>query len=222
MNSACKSLIHIVAVVITSSVLLCFPLNSLAEESVPLPDGSNLLLPQKCPVCGMMIGGASGPPVAVTYENGHVTGFAGLAAAVFKDGHVVGFEGARCLFIYNSLPQKFNINIGDIKHQFVTDFVSKKLIDLTDAFLVLGSQVKGPMGYDLIAFSSKKEAGDFALKYDGKWIVQLHEIPKPIGSQENKPSIKPTKNVPSDDKSQKTSNPQENKPPAGKHGHDMH
>ena len=55
----------------------------------------------------MMIGGTSGPPVAVTYENGHVTGFAGVAAAVFKDGHVVGFEGARCLFIYNSLPQKF-------------------------------------------------------------------------------------------------------------------
>ena len=58
------------------------------------------------------------------------------------------------------------------------------------------------MGYDLIAFSSKKEAGDFALKYDGKWIVQLHEIPKPIGSQENKPKIEPTKKAPSDGNSQ--------------------
>lgn len=222
MNSACKSLIHIIAVVFISSALLYFPLNCSAEESVRLPDGSNLLLPQKCPVCGMMIGGASGPPVAVTYENGHVTGFAGVAAAVFKDGHVVGFEGARCLFIYNSLPQKFNIDIGDISHQFVTDFVSKKLIDLTDAFLVLGSPIKGPMGYDLIAFSSKEEAGNFALKYDGKWIVQLHEIPKPPGSQEKGASVKPAENVPSDGKSQKTPNPQENKLPAGKHGHGVH
>ncbi|MGC8605253.1 MAG: nitrous oxide reductase accessory protein NosL [Desulfomonilaceae bacterium] len=183
MNRACKSLIHFIGVVITSSVLSCFPLNSVAEESVRLPDGSNLLLPQKCPVCGMMIGGASGPPVAVTYENGHVAGFAGVAAAVFKDGHVVGFEGARCLFIYNSLPQKFNIDIGDISHQFVTDFVSKKLIDLSAAYLVLGSKVKGPMGYDLIAFTSKDNAADFARKYDGKWIVQLHEIPKSVPKQ---------------------------------------
>ncbi|MCL5125985.1 MAG: nitrous oxide reductase accessory protein NosL [Deltaproteobacteria bacterium] len=173
-----RSFNHIVSVYVAFLIFGCFPTTSVAEDSVKLPDGSILALPQKCPVCGMMIGGPSGPSVAVTYKNGHITGFEGVAAAVFKDGHVVGFEGARCLFIYNCLPKKFNVDINDIAHQYVTDFVSKELINLSEAYLVLGSQVKGPMGYDLIAFTNKDNAADFARKYDGKWIVQLHEIPK--------------------------------------------
>lgn len=50
------------------------------------------------------------------------------------------------------------------------------LIDLPRAFLVLGSNLKGPMGYDLIAFNNRDEAAKFAYENDGKWIVQLHEI----------------------------------------------
>lgn len=97
-------------------------------------------------------------------------GFHGVAAAVFKDGHVIGFEGARCLFIYNSVSEKYNVSVADIAHQYVTDFVSKKMIDLPQAFLVLGSNVKGPMGYDLIPFANRDEAAKFASENDGKWI----------------------------------------------------
>ncbi len=141
-----------------------------------LPDGSKLDLSQKCPVCGMLVGGKEGEGGTVTYKDGRITGFHGAAAAVFKDGRVVGFEGARCLFIYNSVPQKYNVNVEDIAHQYVTDFVTKKMIELPKAFLVLGSEVKGPMGYELIAFETMEAAAKFASENDGKWIVQLHEI----------------------------------------------
>jgi len=162
---------------LTAAVIsMFFPSVSNAADFLQLPDGAKVDLATKCPVCGMEIGGKDGQGVTVTYKDGRVVGFAGVAAAVFKDGHVVGFEGARCLFIYNSVPEKYNVNVPDIAHQYVTDFVSKKMIDLSKAFLVLGSNVKGPMGYDLIAFANKEEAARFASGNDGKWIVQLHEV----------------------------------------------
>jgi nitrous oxide reductase accessory protein NosL len=153
-----------------------FPLASNAADLLTLPDGSKFDLTRKCPVCGMVIGGKDAQGVTVTYKDGRVVGFGGVAAAVFKNGHVAGFEGARCLFVYNSVPEKYNVNVADIAHQYVTDFVSKKMIELSKAFLVLGSNVKGPMGYELIPFSNRDEAAKFASENDGKWIVQLHEV----------------------------------------------
>jgi nitrous oxide reductase accessory protein NosL len=152
------------------------PLNLEAAEFLLLPDGAKVDLSQKCPVCGMVVGGKEGEGVTVTFKDGRVVGFGGVASAVFKDGHVVGFEGARCLFIYNSVPEKYDVKVADIEHQYVTDFVSKKMIELPKAFLVLGSNVKGPMGYELIPFANRDEAAKFASENDGKWVVQLHEV----------------------------------------------
>ncbi len=168
----------VIPVLLTSIILSLLSMIAVAAEIIELPDGSKLDLTQKCPVCGMIVGGKEGQGVTLTYKDGRVAGFHGVAAAVFKDGHVVGFEGARCLFIYNSVPEKYNVNVADIAHQHVTDFVSKKMIELSKAFLVLGSNVKGPMGYELIPFANKDEAAKFASQNDGKWIVQLHEVIK--------------------------------------------
>jgi copper chaperone NosL len=161
---------------LVSAIVTAFPGTVGAAELLQLPDGSKLDLTQKCPVCGMVIGGKDSQGVTLNYKDGRVVGFGAAAAAVFKDGHVVGFEGARCLFIYNSVPEKYNVTVADIAHQYVTDFVSKKMIELPRAFLVLGSKVKGPMGYELIPFTNIDEAAKFASANDGKWIVQLHEV----------------------------------------------
>lgn len=103
-------------------------------------------------------------------------GFAGVAAAVFKDGKVVAFEGARCLFIYNTIPKRFGIDVGNIVHRYVTDFKSGKIVDASNAFLVMGSDVKGPMGIDLIPFLDKKEADKFSEERHGKRVVQLGTV----------------------------------------------
>jgi nitrous oxide reductase accessory protein NosL len=169
-----------------SAIITVFAGTAAAAEFLQLPDGSKLDLAKKCPVCGMMIGGKEVRGATVTYKDGKVVGFGGAAAAVFKDGHVVGFEGARCLFIYNSVPEKFKVRVADIARQYVTDYTSKRMIELTKAFLVLGSKVKGPMGYDLIPFANKDEAAKFASENDGKWIVQLHEVNKAAQAQGGK------------------------------------
>jgi nitrous oxide reductase accessory protein NosL len=141
-----------------------------------LPDGAKVDLAVPCPVCGMTVGGVLGAGATYSYLDDKVLGFAGVAAVVFKDGHTVGFEGARCLFIYNKVPKRFDINVADITHRFVTDFTTRKMIDVTSAFLVLGSTVRGPMGFDLIPFSNKEEAEKFEAEYNGKRLVQLQTV----------------------------------------------
>jgi hypothetical protein len=129
----------------------------------------------------MPVGGELAGAVTHAYRDGRLVGFAGLAAAVFKDGHVVGFEGARCLFIYNTIPKRFGIDVDNIVRRFVTDFKSGRLIDANRAYLVLGSDAKGPMGYDLIPFSAKEDADKFSDEHAGKRVVQLGTVvPKDV------------------------------------------
>jgi nitrous oxide reductase accessory protein NosL len=168
----------VVAVTMLSMVVLTTGSfsKSWAEGFIDLPNGSKLGLSAKCPVCGMAVGGGLESSATYAYRDGNLIGFGGAAAAVFKDGKVVAFEGARCLFIYNTIPKRFGINVEDVVHRYVTDFNTKKLIDANRAVLVLGSSMKGFMGYDLVAFSTKEEAEKFKSQYGGKRIVELGTV----------------------------------------------
>lgn len=149
-----------------------------------LPDGSTLKLGSTCPVCGMKVGGDLEAPAIYAYTDGNLTGFAGVAAAVFKDGKVVGFDGARCLFRYNKMPKTFDVDVQNITNRFVTDFATKRLIHANDAFLVLGSKVRGFMGYAMVPFSSRGQAEAFRDQYGGKRIIRLKTVsPKEINSR---------------------------------------
>jgi nitrous oxide reductase accessory protein NosL len=146
------------------------------NTDLALPNGAKVDLTAHCPVCGMIVGGDLGAGATYSYRGDRAVAFAGVAAVVFKNGHTVGFEGARCLFIYNKVPKRFGISLNDITHRFVTDFTTRKMIDVNNAFLVLGSTVRGPMGYDLIPFSTKEEAEKFEAEYNGKRLVQLQTV----------------------------------------------
>lgn len=156
------------------AAMLCFAQGH--QELMALPDGSKVDLAATCPVCGMRVGGDLTGGATYSYRDGKLAGFAGAAAAVFKDGHVVGFEGARCLFIYNTVPKRFGIDVSDIVRRYVTDFETKKMIDVSGVFFVLGSSMKGPMGYDLVAFSSGEKAEKFKSRYHGKRVVKMNTI----------------------------------------------
>jgi len=163
--------------------------HSAAADYATLPDGSKVNLSQTCPVCGMPVGGELAGAVTYAHRDGRLVGFAGVAAAVFKDGTAVGFEGARCLFIYNTLPKRFDINVENISRRFVTDFKTGKFIDANNAYLVLGSTVKGPMGYDLIPFATKEAADKFGEEYAGKRVVQLGTVvPKDVERKTEEPN----------------------------------
>jgi nitrous oxide reductase accessory protein NosL len=156
--------------------LFLVSLTASAQETLLLPNGAAVDLQSRCPVCGMTVGGELRSGVTYGYKDSNLVGFAGVAAAVFKDGKAVAFEGARCLFIYNTIPKRFGIDVENIGHRYVTDFKSGKLVDVNDTYLVMGSDVKGPMGFDLIPFLDKKEADKFSQERHGKQVVQLGTV----------------------------------------------
>jgi nitrous oxide reductase accessory protein NosL len=159
-----------------SLVFLLSPVGVRADDLMELPNHAKVNISATCPVCGMKVGGELSGGVTYAYRDGQLVGFAGVSAAVFKDGHTVGFEGARCLFIYNTIPKRFGIDVTNITNSYVTDFKSGRMIDTKGAHLVLGTGVNGPMGHDLIPFSSKEEAEKFKMEYKGKRIVDLSTI----------------------------------------------
>ena len=102
-----------------------------------------------------------------------MTAFDGAAAAIFEGKRAVGFDSACCLFIYNTIPKRFGIDVTKIAHRFVVDFDTKKYIDADQAFLVLDTQIRGFKGYALVPFASKERAEAFKSEFKGKQIIQL-------------------------------------------------
>ena len=51
-----------------------------------------------------------------------------------------------------------------------------KLIKAEDAFFVIGSDVYGPMGHELIPFASKAAAEEFLKDHKGRRIVQFETV----------------------------------------------
>jgi copper chaperone NosL len=123
----------------------------------------------KCPVCGMFV--AKYPDF--------------VARLVFKDGSQAFFDGVKDLMKYYFDLAKYNHaqKVADIAAVFVTDYYSLKLIDGYKASYVVGSDVFGPMGRELIPFAEEKAAREFLRDHKGKSLLTFPEItPALIGS----------------------------------------
>jgi nitrous oxide reductase accessory protein NosL len=111
----------------------------------------------KCPVCGMFV--AKYPKWAAKFE-GHQTHY---------------FDGVKDMM-------KF-IFANEIKAELVqpevTDYYTISGIKALEAFYVVGSNVYGPMGNELIPFSTIKKAKKFATNHGGE-IYKFQEITKEI------------------------------------------
>ncbi|MBM3393027.1 MAG: nitrous oxide reductase accessory protein NosL, partial [Betaproteobacteria bacterium] len=100
-----------------------------------------------CPVCGMLVS---------KYPNW-------VAVVQYKDGHAHFFDGAKDLFKYlhdlaKYAPAHRREDIAIIQ---VTDFYSLARLDAQKAFYVIGSDVLGPMGHELVPLASRADAEDF-------------------------------------------------------------
>jgi len=58
----------------------------------------------------------------------------------------------------------------------VRDYYALKQIDAKSAWFVLGSDVYGPMGHELIPFAREAEAKEFMRDHKGKRIVRFNEV----------------------------------------------
>ena len=108
---------------------------------------------EKCPVCGMYVYKYPKWVAQIYYKNSHLS-----------------FDGVKDLMKY-SFTHK-----DSISKILVTDYYSQKVIDGTKAYYVVGSDVYGPMGDELIPFASEKEARIFSLDHKANKIVKFKDI----------------------------------------------
>jgi copper chaperone NosL len=139
-------------------VLLSLASLSLAEAKDPIKPGEK----DKCPVCGMFV--AKYPDF--------------VAQVIFKDGSYAVFDGAKDMFKYYFDMKKYNPSKAqsDIDSIYVTDYYDLTMIDGYKAFYVLGSDVFGPMGKELIPFEAEEDAKEFMIDHVGKSLLKFKEI----------------------------------------------
>lgn len=140
--------------------LALMPMFAAAADTLTLPNGAKLDLSTKCPVCKMEVGSSA----------------LGPAAVVFKDGKVTGFDSTGDLFRYLLEPKKYGFDPGTVEHMYVTQYGTKNFIDAKQAVYVVGSDVKGSMGPEVVAFAKKDAAEKFMSSHHGKKVVSYKEV----------------------------------------------
>jgi copper chaperone NosL len=63
-----------------------------------------------------------------------------------------------------------------IKDIFVKDYYSLNQLPAKDAFYVIGSDIYGPMGHELIPFASRDAADSFLKDHHGKEVLPFDKI----------------------------------------------
>lgn len=146
---------HLIAI-LSFAIILAGPVR--AGEVVVAPPKQDSV----CPVCGMFV---------AKYPEW-------VAAVVYNDGHVHYFDGAKDLFKYMMQLSHYapKHSESDIALVAVTDYYSVKTIDAHQAFFVIGSDVLGPMGHELVAHKTKVDADDFMKDHKGERIMGFKEV----------------------------------------------
>lgn len=134
--------------------LLCsFSLNAAPITEIP-PD-------EKCPVCGMFV---------AKYQPW-------IAQVQYSEDDVKMFDGVKDMMAYYFEPEKFGGKQGiEATSIYVKDYYTQEWIDGKIAFYVVGSDVMGPMGHELIPFDSQSAAENFMKDHKGKKIYQFNDI----------------------------------------------
>jgi copper chaperone NosL len=116
----------------------------------------------KCPVCGMFV---------YKYPDW-------VAQALFRDGARLYFDGAKDFFKFYFNPSKYLPGKvrKDMVAVWVTDYYSLEGSDGFRAYYVIGSDVLGPMGRELIPLAREAEAREFLKDHKGKKILRFQEV----------------------------------------------
>lgn len=141
-------------------LLVFFCLASLVESAqrgMPKPTAKD-----KCPVCGMFI-----------------TKFPDWTSAVtFKDGSCAFFDGPKDMFKYLFDLKRYNQSkkTEDVDALWVLEYYDISPINAKNAWYVLGSDVFGPMGRELIPLEKESGAKEFMKDHKGKKILKFSEV----------------------------------------------
>ena len=115
----------------------------------------------RCAVCGMFV--AKHPQW--------------VSLIVLENGDNVWFDGIKDMMAYSFAPRTFGAAHGaTIKDFRVKDYYSQLWVDGQKCFYVVGSDVTGPMGHELIPFSTEKAANSFLKDHHGKEVLNFSAI----------------------------------------------
>jgi nitrous oxide reductase accessory protein NosL len=116
----------------------------------------------KCPVCGMFV---------YKYPKW-------VAVIEFADGSSYFYDGAKDMFKhYMNAPKYTPGKSGqEIVSLSVTDYYAVALIDAKEALYVIGSDVFGPMGHELIPFKTQASAQEFLEDHKGTGILHFSDV----------------------------------------------
>lgn len=127
------------------------------EVVIPKPGAKDL-----CPVCGMLV---SKYPTWV-------------AVALYRDGHAHYFDGAKDMFKYLHELEKYapGHRNEDLAGLYVTEFYGLARVDARKAFYVIGSDVLGPMGHELVPLETRADAEEFFKDHKGRGIFTFEQV----------------------------------------------
>ncbi|WKJ92150.1 nitrous oxide reductase accessory protein NosL [Methylomonas montana] len=116
----------------------------------------------RCPVCGMFV---------YKYPKW-------VAQIYFKGGSAYFYDGAKDMFkhIFNTEKYTPGKTVEKMTEILVTDYYEVELIDAKSAFYVIGSDVLGPMGHELLPFKDQEAAKEFLEDHKGKSIMRYQEV----------------------------------------------
>ncbi|MFI3158090.1 MAG: nitrous oxide reductase accessory protein NosL [Methylococcaceae bacterium] len=116
----------------------------------------------RCPVCGMFV---------YKYPKW-------VAQIIFTDGSYYFYDGAKDMFkhIFDTAKYTPGKSAENIKDIYVTDYYEVELVDAKSAFYVLGSDVLGPMGHELLPFKDQESAQEFLEDHKGKSIIHFQDV----------------------------------------------
>ena len=123
------------------------------KKHLEVPDGA------KCPVCGMFV-----------YK------YPKWAAMMEVNGKKHYFDGVKDMMKYYFFDQDFPYDRRKIESVVVSDYYTLEPLDATKAYYVVGSNIYGPMGNELIPFKSKEEARNFLQEHKGRKILRMSDI----------------------------------------------
>ncbi|MBF0247358.1 MAG: nitrous oxide reductase accessory protein NosL [Alphaproteobacteria bacterium] len=148
-----------VSAVIAALMVMNAPFARAAELDIQVPAPRVM---DACPVCGMLV---------AKYREW-------VATVVYKDGHAHHFDGAKDMFkfLFDMAKYGDGHTPGDIERIGVTEYYDLRKIDAKGAFYVVGSDVTGPMGHELVPFASRADAEAFLADHRGVRVLEFPDV----------------------------------------------
>ncbi len=144
-----------------------------SSSKFPKPDKKD-----RCPVCGMF---------AYKYPSW-------IAGFVFKSGNKYFHCCPKCML--HNLNNVSKYQPGENREQlaliWVTEYYTTKKMNARDVLFVVGTNLVGPMGLDLIPIKGRAAANNLKRDYRGNLILPLDQITPKVIDRARKGRLKPS------------------------------